>query len=255
MEIGDAERIYNESYDRFTDYFMNHKSKITALAELEKNREAFQRRINNLNESINKKIRSLDHNLNNFCKRKKSYKVKEKIVEKLRRNFKNRYHLHSPEEMLEEYKIQLKQLYKIEGEQDEIRSSHGINFILWDGEKIKKIECQLNALKSIINNIMDECYSPDLDSYKYLDGFDIGITTSGDYRPHHNTRKHLIKDLKKIINDIKDKPRFFHEDGTIKHTTVAKYAVNQNWFAEKHGHGKRGLHKHIKRIYSDMNCT
>lgn len=93
--------------------------------------------------------------------------------------------------------------------------------------------------------------------HKNTDGLKSSSTDKDStYTPHHNTRPGLVEDLTEIIKkEIMGNSHYFHKDGKIKYTSVAKYAVGKDWFSDKHGPNHEGLHKHIKGIYKHINST
>lgn len=104
------------------------------------------------------------------------------------------------------------------------------------------------VLDQIIQQVTEKNFE-ELKTYSELSESKREALNKKEYVPHHNVREGLIEDLQTIISDIKDKKRFFHNDGSIKHTTVASHAVDQKWFTDKHGFGTKGLHDHIKKLW------
>lgn len=68
-------------------------------------------------------------------------------------------------------------------------------------------------------------------------------------KPGPNTPPELIEDLEKLINDL---PKgFFHDNGKIKHTSVAKFALDPQkaeWFANKWDYSRKQIGNLVKKI-------
>jgi len=176
----------------------------------------------------------------------------KEIFQLLDFNIKTQNYINQPEKVYKELSIMVDELCVLKGiENQKSTPITNIRNLLSHGKKIKQLNSQVRAYKGVINQIIDGLFPSKLKSYKDLPDTEKKVISEG-YTPHHNTREDLIDDIRKILSDIRTQPRFFHKDGTIKHTTVAEYAVSQLWFAQKHGYGERGLRGHIKKTYRDM---
>src|SRR5699024_1727858 len=119
------------------------------------------------------------------------------------------------------------------------------------------------AINIVIYKILSTNYGK-LDRYEQLsESEQREIHENYKYIPHHNTRVGLVDSLRGTIDDIQKKieekklnrTKYFHKDGSLKITNVARYAVEQEGFADKYGDVPRSLNKHIKELDKEMNST
>lgn len=259
-----------ERYNFYAQHYNESKNPVTASAELLKIKEGLQQRLGKLEENLDLYIDDIQFYLGEIYGSTYSSdgdkaddllvsnhkKLIDHVTSHIKWEVHNFFHISHSEDFIHQNSKQIRTIYEAYDKNGQEQKSIGaLEAIVQNGKKYEQTYHHLRGVTSVVNRIIDENYpSAGLQNFEDLDEQEQNEITEG-YTPHHNTREDLIEDLKKILEDIQTKPRFFHKDGTIKHTTVAKYAVSQLWFAEKHGYGDRGLHEHIKKTYQSMKSS
>lgn len=260
------EDIYDEYVKYYNDAGKEKADHIPILSELSAIEKKAKERANKIREILNESSVEAEESLGKVIKEKADCtkdqiielkKLKDRIMHSIDWHIQHPDYFSNREVEHNNLKGKIEEFYEIAGLDDQVSMAAFLfeifTMIL---PKLKGAANHGNALWFLTGKIIDGNYPSQLDPYKDLDENEKReIEEEQGYVPYHNTREGLVKDLKKIIKEVQSKPRFFHDDGDIKHTTVAKHAVSKDWFADKHGDGHEGLHKHIKGIFKSMNST
>jgi hypothetical protein len=262
--------IIQQKYDRYVEFYNESDNPITAYSELLTIKEGLQQRLQEINEKVDLLIDDIKYYLSEIYDRTLSdekdvaenlltsnhEKLVENIIEQVHWEVDSFFHISHPRDFINQNYQQILEVFKA-NDQDgqEQKTKRTLKSITSYGEEYEQVYYHLRGVRAVANKIINEDYpTTELKDYRDLNEQEKQEIAE-DYTPHHNTREGLIEDLQKIIKEIRTQSRFFHKDGTIKHTTVAEYAVSQKWFAEKHGYGDRGLHEHIKKTYQSMKSS
>jgi len=262
--------IIQQKYDRYVEHYNKSNNLIATYAELLTIKEGLQQRLQELNEKIGLFIDDIEYYLEKICDSTNSSEGKdieedllasnhvrlvENIIEHIKWEVGHFLHISQPNDFVNQNYRQIEKVFNAYGQHgQEQKTRRALESITFYGEEYEQAYYHLSGIKAVTSKIIDRDYPTELKDYRDLQEQEKKEIAE-EYRPHHNTREGLVEDLQKVIHDIQTQPRFFHKDGTIKHTTVAGYAVSQKWFADKYGYGERGLHGHIKKISKGMKST
>ncbi len=255
--VADREKMYDDYVKYYNAAGKTIKDHISVLAEFSKIEEKVKERTRELHEMLQEALISVIDLIKSISDEGIDGKqeLKKEVLNVLKFYEKNSeiHQLQINDLIYLEEKIN-KLFEGLEGKGQQL----GIDLLIHSMESIIPKLTQSQNHKTVFwflnGKIIDEHYPIKIEVYNELDDQGKQELSNG-YVAHHNTRDGLVEDLEVIIESIQTKPRFFHSDGTIKHTTVAEYAVSQLWFAKKHGYGERGLHKHIKKISESMKSN
>lgn len=187
----DEYEIFRNHYDRYIEHYKTkgEDSVITAYAELTTTRQGIQQRIDDYMEFINREIEELEEGLSFKCRfentglenigdkaseidpeeSKKRKEQKEEIIQLVRWAVENR-NMFTLESTLNKASKLIHKFYdNIDGEGDFLALPlRHLDSIIRIEKKLKTIETQLNAIKSVTSKIIDQDY-PSPSDINYFD--------------------------------------------------------------------------------------
>lgn len=113
---------------------------------------------------------------------------------------------------------------------------------------------ELNQYLEVLNSFVNKTFTPSFDKFNPViyeldfSSVDKTIRIKTKRVGGNKTPQKLFDDLSRIIMELSSQKRFYNSEGKFKPTTIAKYALSLDWFADKWDYSERRLNDIIKEL-------